>query len=79
MNNLTEYKKSWNEQFALIKTNLPKEDQFEIEKKRLLEIHSSLHEKSAGRYNHNTYYDMLWENLNESVCRIVSEYTRSYR
>jgi hypothetical protein len=73
MNDLLECKEAWYEKFVSMKTNLSKEDSFEIEKKNLLEIHNQLHVKSIGKQKEKTYYDFLWEGLNESTCKIISK------
>jgi predicted O-linked N-acetylglucosamine transferase (SPINDLY family) len=73
MNNLLECKENWYEKFVSVKSNLSKENSFEHEKQNLLEIHALLHEKSIIKQNEKTYYDYLWENLNESTCKIISK------
>lgn len=73
MNSLEVCKESWYEKFVSMKTNLSKEDSFDHEKKNLLEIHALLHTKTVGKNNADTYYDMLWENLNESTCKVISK------
>jgi hypothetical protein len=73
MNHLLQIKEIWYEKFVSMKANLSQEDSFEKEKNNLLKIHSLLHEKSISKQHENTYYDMLWENLNESVCKIISK------
>jgi hypothetical protein len=73
MNNLQETKETWYEKFVNIKENLSKEDSFEREKKHLLDIHALLHTKQVSKRSDDTYYDMLWEHLDESTCKIISK------
>jgi hypothetical protein len=73
MNNVIECKETLYDKFVSVKTNLSKEELFETEKKNLLEVHSLLHEKSVSKKIDDTYYDMLWEKLNESTCTVISK------
>jgi hypothetical protein len=73
MYNLKEYKESWYKKFVGVKNNLLKENEFENEKKILLEIHGLLHTKQVGKNKIDTYYDILWKELNESTCKIISK------
>jgi hypothetical protein len=73
MNNLQETKETWYKKFVSMKENLSKEDSFEIEKKHLLDIHALLHSKQISKQSDDTYYDILWENLDESTCKIISK------
>ncbi|MDR2901364.1 MAG: hypothetical protein LBV20_07595 [Treponema sp.] len=73
MNNLIECKEALYEKFVSMKSNLSKEESFDAEKQNLLEIHSLLHEKSVGKQSGNTYYELLWESLHESTCKIISK------
>ena len=73
MDKLLKIKEDWYKKFVDVKTNLSKEDKFDKKKKILLEIHGLLHSKSVGKIKSKTYFDILWDDLNESTCRIISK------
>lgn len=73
MKTFLEQKETWYSKFVSMKTNLSREDLFNDEKKNLLDIHSQLHDKSVYGHQEKTYYDFLWEDLNESTCKIISK------
>jgi hypothetical protein len=41
-------------------------------KNLLFEMHSLLHDKKVYKTNVETFYDNLWENLNEKTCKVIS-------
>jgi hypothetical protein len=68
-----ECKEALYDDFVNMKTNLSKEYSFDNEKKKLLKIHGQLHTKSVGKFNANTYYNFLWENLYGPACVVLSK------
>lgn len=70
---LIENKEEWYDKFVDVKSNLIKENEFDEKKKILMEIHGWLHSKEVTKNDTDTYYDILWENLNETICKIISK------
>jgi hypothetical protein len=64
--------KNWNDKQKKLKLLLPNEKTFTRGRGLLLEMHSLLHEKRVYKTNVETYYDNLWEDLNEEACKIIS-------
>jgi hypothetical protein len=62
----------WSNKQNSLKILLLKEQTFDDGIKLLLEMHSLLHDKKIGIDNRETFYNNLWENLNEETCRIIS-------
>jgi hypothetical protein len=70
---LIENKEEWYKKFVDVKNNLTKENLFCEKKKLLMEVHGWLHSKEVTKNSVNTYYDILWENLDESTCKVISK------
>jgi hypothetical protein len=64
--------KNWNDKQKNLKLLLPNEETFIRGKNLLLEMHSLLHEKNVYKTNIETFYDNLWDGLNEETCKIIS-------
>jgi hypothetical protein len=64
--------KNWNDKQKNLKLFLSNQKTFIKGKDLLLEMHSLLHEKKVHKTNIETFYDNLWENLNEETCKIIS-------
>jgi hypothetical protein len=64
--------KTWNEKQKNLKALLPIEKTFNKGKELLLEMHSLVHDKKVYNTNSETFYDNLWDNLNEDTCKIIS-------
>ena len=73
MGNILKNNEDWYNKFVDVKTNLLKEELFEKEKKLLLEIHGWLHSKEISKNNVDTYYDIIWEDLDETICKVISK------
>ena len=55
-----------------LKILLSKEETFGSGIKLLLEMHSILHDKKVYKSKDETIYNILWENLKEETCKIIS-------
>ena len=55
-----------------LKILLSKEETFDSGIKLLLEMHSILHDKKVYKSKDETIYNILWENLKEETCKIIS-------
>jgi hypothetical protein len=64
--------KNWNTRQKKLKLLLSNQKTFIKGKNLLLEMHSLLHEKRVYKTNVRTFYDNLWENLNDETCKIIS-------
>ena len=64
--------KNWNDKQKNLKSYLSNQKTFIKGKNLLLEMHNLLHEKRVCKTNTETFYDNLWENLNEETCKIIS-------
>jgi len=64
--------KGWNEKQKKLKVLLQNQNTFEKGINLLLEMHSLLHDKKVYKVNFETFYDDLWENMKDEICRIIS-------
>jgi hypothetical protein len=64
--------KNWNYKQKNLKLFFSNQKTFINGKNLLLEMHNLLHEKRVYKTNIETFYDNLWENLNEETCKIIS-------
>ena len=64
--------KNWNSKQANLKILLPVRETFAAGKDLLLEMHSLLHDKKVYKNSAETFYDNLWEDMEEDTCRITS-------
>jgi hypothetical protein len=55
-----------------LKIYLSKEQTFDQGINLLMEMHGLLHDKKVYKYTNDTIYDMLWNNLKEWTCKIIS-------
>jgi hypothetical protein len=62
----------WSKKQNSLKVLLSKEQTFSDGIKLLLEMHGLLHDKKVCNNNVETFYNNLWENLNEETCKIIS-------
>jgi len=65
--------KTWNNNQKNLKILLSGQNTFNKGKNLLLEMHSLLHDKKVYKINSETYYDNLWNNLQEESCKIISK------
>ena len=63
----------WTIKQNTLKVLLSKENTFDSGIKLLLEMHGLLHDKKVYKGHSDTVYDKLWEDLNETTCRIISK------
>ena len=61
----------WNEKQKSLKLMLDQKT-FNKGKDVLLEMHTFLHDKKVYKMTTETFYNKLWENLNEETCKIIS-------
>jgi hypothetical protein len=64
--------KDWNNKQKNLKVYLLDQKTFIKGKNLLLEMHSLLHDKKVYNIGIETFYDNLWENLQEETCKIIS-------
>ena len=65
--------KTWNNNQKNLKILLSGQNTFNKGKNLLLEMHSLLHDKKVYKINSETFYDNLWNNLQEESCKIISK------
>ena len=64
--------KSWNENQKNLAVCLANQNTFTKGITLLLEMHSLVHDKKVYSGKIDTYYNELWENMNDETCRIIS-------
>jgi hypothetical protein len=64
--------KNWNNKQKNLKLYLSNQKTFINGRNLLMEMHNLLHERKVYKTNIETFYDNLWENLNEETCKIIS-------
>jgi len=65
--------KYWNEKQKKLPVLLSKQETFVSGIELLHFMHSFLHNGKVYKINRNTFYDNLWEDLDEETCRIISK------
>lgn len=65
--------KGWNENQKKLSLCLQNKETFTQGISLLLEMHQSLHDKKVYKSPSETYFNNLWENLEEKTCKIISK------
>ena len=63
---------SWNAKQKNLRIYLSKQNTFDKGIQLLLDMHSLLHDRKVHNISGETYYHLLWENLKEEACKIIS-------
>jgi hypothetical protein len=64
---------NWSKKQNNLKILLSKEQTFDNGIKLLIEMHGLLHDRKISGNNIETFYDILWENLKEETCKLISK------
>jgi hypothetical protein len=68
----------WTAKQNNLKILLSKRETFDGGIKLLLEMHGILHDKKIYKGKDETIYNILWENLKEETCKIISSKKHQY-